>query len=427
MSLFCTITCIACVIRTGNSRRRRTASSSSFGRAAARPVCAASRLAVATASWIARLTPTPPTGDIACAASPMHSRPGRVHRFSRLIATVSSFTSSHALHGSDSRRQDRRHADHIVAECIEAARLDRVVFSLGDDIGALPVVAAVEGDQHLAGLDPRKQAFVFTFALAGAKPQHIHRRPDLRHLEAGALPHDRMPAVASDGEIGADVDRPLRRFGVDARSRYRPTGSDRSPRSFIITLSEAKRWPLSRRKLRKSHCGMKAMKGYLTFRRLRSAMRIELAAELAVHLLQLLMRQLEEAVDQAQVRPSPAASRDARCRRENPGRSRHASPAPPSRRRPVPADIRASCRRDRRRRCSIRFGWCALSGRSAELPASMIRPLSWRYLRGKLLIADSLPSRELSSRGNYQSVAPVRNCSDASSQLSPGNGIFRLH
>src|SRR6185437_1589817 len=36
-------------------------------------------------------------GDSACAASPMQSRPGRVQRFNRLIATVSSFTSSHVF------------------------------------------------------------------------------------------------------------------------------------------------------------------------------------------------------------------------------------------------------------------------------------------------------------------------------------------
>ena len=34
--------------------------------------------AAATASWIARLMPTPPTGDIACAASPMQQQPGPV-------------------------------------------------------------------------------------------------------------------------------------------------------------------------------------------------------------------------------------------------------------------------------------------------------------------------------------------------------------
>ncbi len=39
--------------------------------------------------------PTPPTGDIACAASPMQSRPGFDQRVSRSTATVSSLTSSH--------------------------------------------------------------------------------------------------------------------------------------------------------------------------------------------------------------------------------------------------------------------------------------------------------------------------------------------
>ncbi len=38
--------------------------------------------------------PTPPTGDIACAASPMQRSPGRYHRRSRSTLTVSSFTSS---------------------------------------------------------------------------------------------------------------------------------------------------------------------------------------------------------------------------------------------------------------------------------------------------------------------------------------------
>ena len=35
-------------------------------------------LAAATASWMARLMPIPPIGDMACAASPIASRPGPV-------------------------------------------------------------------------------------------------------------------------------------------------------------------------------------------------------------------------------------------------------------------------------------------------------------------------------------------------------------
>ena len=57
-------------------------------------------LAAATASWMARLMPTPPTGDMACAASPMHSRPGRYQVRSRSMLTVSSLTSSHDFSSS---------------------------------------------------------------------------------------------------------------------------------------------------------------------------------------------------------------------------------------------------------------------------------------------------------------------------------------
>ena len=48
--------------------------------------------AAATASWTARLMPTPPTGDMACAASPIASSPGLHQRVSRSSETESSFT-----------------------------------------------------------------------------------------------------------------------------------------------------------------------------------------------------------------------------------------------------------------------------------------------------------------------------------------------
>ena len=50
-------------------------------------------LPAATASWMARLIPTPPMGDMACAASPMQSKPGRCHCRRRSTFTVNSFTS----------------------------------------------------------------------------------------------------------------------------------------------------------------------------------------------------------------------------------------------------------------------------------------------------------------------------------------------
>ena len=58
---------------------------------------AARILAAAIASCTARLTPTPPIGDIACAASPMHNRPGFHHWVSRSTATVKSLMSSQSV------------------------------------------------------------------------------------------------------------------------------------------------------------------------------------------------------------------------------------------------------------------------------------------------------------------------------------------
>ena len=94
-TLFWMAICARCVTRTGHSRRCCTAARSALVSRRSRSG-AANRLAVATASWIARLMPTPPTGDIAWAASPMQSNPSRCHTGMRSICTVSSFTSSQA-------------------------------------------------------------------------------------------------------------------------------------------------------------------------------------------------------------------------------------------------------------------------------------------------------------------------------------------
>src|SRR5918911_1440233 len=82
-------------MRIGNSRRRWTALKCR-GFALPSRSGLVSTFAAATASWIARLMPTPPTGDIACAASPMQSRPLRYQRVSRFTCTVRSLTSSQA-------------------------------------------------------------------------------------------------------------------------------------------------------------------------------------------------------------------------------------------------------------------------------------------------------------------------------------------
>jgi hypothetical protein len=81
---------------------------------------------------------------------------------------------------------------------------------------ALPVVAAIERHHHPAG-STRKQVFVFISPLARAKPQHIHRRADFLDLEAGAFAHQRMAAVAGNGQVGRDIDHAIRRLRLHAR------------------------------------------------------------------------------------------------------------------------------------------------------------------------------------------------------------------
>ena len=107
--------------------------------------------AVAIASCMARLIPTPPTGDIACAASPMQSKPGLYHLFNRSTVTVSSFTLSRlwisstlCLRANLAKRE--RKASRPRA-------LTASAIPLRNDERALPIVAAVEHDQGLSGLD----------------------------------------------------------------------------------------------------------------------------------------------------------------------------------------------------------------------------------------------------------------------------------
>jgi len=140
------------ISRVGRVRRRCTASKSASVSLPLRSGTAR-MLAAATASWIARLMPTPPIGDIAWAQSPMHKSPGRHQRWRRSTVTVSSFTSSHSR--SSATRSRRKGAMRTISsrEELDPALADRVEPALADHKGALPVIAAVEHHQQPAVID----------------------------------------------------------------------------------------------------------------------------------------------------------------------------------------------------------------------------------------------------------------------------------
>ena len=143
--------------------------------------------------------------------------------------------------------------------------------ALGDDEGALPVVAAVEHHQDAAGIEAAQHLVRVARLVADAEPQHVHRRADILHLEA---------ELARGWSNGGRRRRPRGRRGSPRpcrrpwRARPRPCRPPRSrPRaSACIRRSKpAKAWPWLARKSRKSHCGIMAMNGAGTGRWVRSA------------------------------------------------------------------------------------------------------------------------------------------------------------
>ena len=189
-------------------------------------------LAAATASCTARLTPTPPIGDIACAASPMQSRPGRCQRSSRSTATVSSLTCSQSLSSSTrsanagmSRATLRRNAGSPArrgprARPSESRR--RIASNRRDRSRRdAPGGKAAHGLVGVAG----------SFSAAGTRAHPSARRDPRR--EPGACADDRTAAVASDREVGLAPRSTLP--AVSARTPVtRPPSSIRSTASACM-------------------------------------------------------------------------------------------------------------------------------------------------------------------------------------------------
>ncbi len=69
----------------------------------------------------------------------------------------------------------------------------------------MPIVAAVEHHQDAAGIEATHHLLRIARLVRQAKPQHVHRRTDVADLDAGPLAHRRMSAVGTDHEIGADL------------------------------------------------------------------------------------------------------------------------------------------------------------------------------------------------------------------------------
>ena len=227
----CSSRCTACTSTVGSSLRRRTAASSAAVTVPRRSG-PASRVAAATASCTARLMPTPPTGDIACAASPMHSRPSTCQRLSRFSRTSRCLTSS-----IDVRASTRSARSGISAATSRRKRLDPSgaqlrVGALPGDVGDLEVVPARDDQREAAPTSPRGQGGRVVLRCARQpEPPGVDGNGELPDGEVRLLPSDRPAAVAGHDQVGADLTRrPRPACGSAPRAPVRPRARARSPR-----------------------------------------------------------------------------------------------------------------------------------------------------------------------------------------------------
>ena len=121
-----------------------------------------------------------------------------------------------AFQFADPVGQERRHFDDPRVEGFKAIGLHAFNSPFRNDIGTLPVVAAIEHHHQPAGFDMAERIGFVAALVRYAKPEHIHRRAVVVALKARFLAHGRMTSVAADHQVSADGQRPIRRVGDQA-------------------------------------------------------------------------------------------------------------------------------------------------------------------------------------------------------------------
>src|SRR5262249_51246511 len=101
-------------------------------------------------------------------------------------------------------------------ERLQAAPADLVEAAFGDDVAALPVLAAVEQHQHLAAVEEPERLTGVALPPRQPQPEHVDRGAQVLDLQAGPCADRRMPAVGADDEIRADLERAFRGGRADA-------------------------------------------------------------------------------------------------------------------------------------------------------------------------------------------------------------------
>jgi hypothetical protein len=106
-------------------------------------------------------------------------------------------------------------------ERADAARLQRRMAALGNDEGALPVVATVQRHQEVAARDVAGGGVGVAGLLGNAHPQHIDGRAVADVRQRGGVAQRGMPAVGGHHQRGVQLD--VLRLAGGGRRRAAPS------------------------------------------------------------------------------------------------------------------------------------------------------------------------------------------------------------
>src|SRR5438128_6356877 len=106
---------------------------------------------------------------------------------------------------------------NFLSKGFQSSLLDCVGCAFCDDEGALPIVLAIEQDENFAHVDVAKGLSRISGSAADPHPHHIHRSAEIDHFEACTLADYRMAPVSPNRQLGANLQRAVRRFYVHSR------------------------------------------------------------------------------------------------------------------------------------------------------------------------------------------------------------------
>src|SRR6516165_11635017 len=149
---------------------------------------------------MARLIPTPPTGDIAWAASPMHNKPGRYHFRSRSALTVNNFASLQSRSSVTRSRKKRGDFRNARAEVFDSSRLHLFRRFFGNRKPAMPIVSAINRHQVLAAIGVEEQLRVVC-TLGQPYLQRIHGSTNVLDRKASALSDHGVSAISAYDQV----------------------------------------------------------------------------------------------------------------------------------------------------------------------------------------------------------------------------------